>query len=384
MAVLVDLHSPPVEGHRVKPVTTGYSSDMQRTAVQHSEIRIIQERPPEPCPKKVAPSGAVSLLGAALSIYPIAVGVASHIDLVTLDSLSRTCRAAHDGLIQYRKALMATTLRCYQDELPIDPRDTFRYRARAGIWHIQREANMRNFNGKAGQCARDMVAECRRCSKVVCRNCAIKQPEPKALKERYRRLCRTCTDAPLAHHINPTLDPKTPTSADVIQQGLCHCETTGVWLCQPCGHSIRGKDQTYRRIWQWRSKYIEVGITDGDRGVTCGREADCLGAIDTEVEMDSAGEIPSPPSSTPSPPPSDRDSPRAEPRSGYNVHQFEGAGGCVTNKTTVKMRVGESVPEWHDEKCASQILRRETEGKVRRWCGWCWRVLPGEDDLKNQ
>lgn len=65
---------------------------------------------------------------------------------------------------------MASTLRCHQDELPVDPDDTFRYRARAGVWHIQRETNnLRNFNGKAGQCARDMVAECRRCSKVVCR-----------------------------------------------------------------------------------------------------------------------------------------------------------------------------------------------------------------------
>lgn len=384
MAVLVDLQSHTVDGPRVEAVPNGYSSDMQRKAVQHSEIRIFQERPAEPEPKKEASNSTTNLLGAALSIYPIAVGVASHIDLVTLDSLSRTCHAAHDGLIQYRKALMSATLRCHQDELPVDPSDTFRYRARAGVWNIQRETNMRSFDGKAGQCARDMVAECRRCSRVVCRNCAIKQPEPKALNERYRRLCRTCTEAPLTQHINPTLDPNTPISSEVVQQEICHCDTIGVWLCQPCGRSIRGKDQTYRRIWQWRSRYIEVGITDGDRGVTCGREADCLGAIDTEVEMDSAGEIPPPPSSTPSPPPSDRDSPGAEPRSGYNVHQFEGAGGCVTNKTVVKMRVGESVPEWHDEKCASQILRREVEGKVRRWCGWCWRVLPGEDDFKKQ
>jgi hypothetical protein len=131
---------------------------------------------------------------------------------------------------------------------------------------------------------------------------------------------------------------------------------------------------------------METGITDGDRGVTCGREGDCLGAIETEVEMDSAGEIPTPSSSSPapaSPPPSDRESPGVEPRSGYNVHPFEGAGGCVTNKTVVKIRVGQSVPEWHDEKSASQILEREVEGKVRSWCGWCWRVLPGEDDRKN-
>ncbi|CAI4212236.1 unnamed protein product [Parascedosporium putredinis] len=280
MAVLIDLQAPPShETYRVKAVPNGYSADMQRKPVQHGEPRVPQEPPIEPETKAQVNDSGLSnnsstthLLGTALSIYPIAVGVASHIDLVTLDSLSRTCRAAHDGLIQYRKALMASTLRCHQDELPVDPDDTFRVGA-AQKWFVA--------------------------------------------------------------------------------------------------------------VWQWRSRYIEVGVTDGDGGVTCGREADCLGAIDTEVEMDSAGEIPPPPTSTPSPPPSDRESLGAEPRSGYNVHPFEGAGGCVTNKATVKVRVGESVPEWHDERSASQILRRETEGKARRWCGWCWRVLPGEADLRR-
>lgn len=79
-------------------------------------------------------------------------------------------------------------------------------------------------------------------------NCAIKQPEPKALKGRYRRLCEPCVQAPLKDHINPIIDPDCPASSTIIQQGICQCETHGVWLCQPCGRSIRNQDQTYLRL----------------------------------------------------------------------------------------------------------------------------------------
>ena len=101
----------------------------------------------------------------------IAVEIASHIDIVTLDSLARTCRAARAGLLLNRKALLASTLRCHQDEVPVDSKDTFRYRARASSWFLQRRpaSQTQGFNGKSGQCARDMVSECRKCSKVICR-----------------------------------------------------------------------------------------------------------------------------------------------------------------------------------------------------------------------
>ena len=75
----------------------------------------------------------------------------------------------------------------------------------------------------------------------------MKQPEPKALKDRYRRLCEPCVQAPLKDHINPIIDPDTPVSSSIISQGICQCETSGVWLCQPCGRSIRNQDQTYLR-----------------------------------------------------------------------------------------------------------------------------------------
>lgn len=103
--------------------------------------------------------------------------------------------------------------------------------------------------------------------------------------------------------------------------------------------------------------------------------------------MDSAGEkTPSPAaaaastSSSPSPmrPLSDLD--ESEPRSGYSVHQYEDASGRMSNKTVVRIKVGRSVPEWHDEKVERRILGREVDGKARRWCGWCWRVIPAEGE----
>jgi hypothetical protein len=61
-------------------------------------------------------------------------------------------------------------------------------------------------------------------------------------------LCRTCIKAPIAALAIPRLDPDLPFNSDAVQQCLCKCETTGVWLCQPCGRRIRGADQEYRRF----------------------------------------------------------------------------------------------------------------------------------------
>lgn len=124
-----------------------------------------------------------------------------------------------------------------------------------------------------------------------------------------------------------------------------------------------------------------MGVTDAERGIPCGREANCLAAVEKEVEIDAAGDkTPSSSSASasasPRPIPSDPD----EFRSGYNVHEYEGAGGRVTNKTVVGIRVGRSVPEWHDEKASRRILGKEMDGVVRSWCGWCWRVIPGKEE----
>lgn len=168
---------------------------------------------------------------------------------------------------------------------------------------------------------------------------------------------------------------------------------------------------------------LGTGIGDADRGVICGRESRCLGARGREQETDCDAEdarleadnySSSPPSvyGAPGagPPPSAAaslagslqsvpgsefgsslgayspleahrtPSPAAGP--GYTRHEIEGIGGVVKTKLVRMVRVGACVPEWEDEKARGEILGREVQGKVRSWCGWCWRVIPGKKDFE--
>ena len=194
-----------------------------------------------------------------------------------------------------------------------------------------------------------------------------------------------------------------------------------------------------RSIWRWRSHYGEVlgglgtGIGDGDRGVICGREADCCAAKEREQEIDCDAEdakeaiaapwiadlpfassatssnarTPSPSAQQyqqqqqqpPLPPlfasaaPIDAligDEARRTPSPsqqqhgpGYERHEIEGIGGVVKRKLVRMVRVGACVPEGSDERVAGGrgALRREVRGDVRSWCGWCWRVVPGAEDV---
>ncbi|KAB5554545.1 hypothetical protein GE09DRAFT_131951 [Coniochaeta sp. 2T2.1] len=357
------------------------------------------------------------------------MAIAACIDLNTLDNLSRTCRAIHQGLLQYRKMLLVSTLHCCNEDLPVDEENTLRYRARAGNWFYMQDISRTNYTGKSGECARDLVSECRRCGTVVCRNCAIKPPAPIVLRDRHRRLCASCTKAPLGRLVSPQLPPDTPVDAEQMQQAICKCDSEGVWLCQPCGRTIRSDDYDYKGIWRWRNQYGEVlgglgtGIGDADRGVICGRESRCLGAQvreqetdcdaeDARLEADCSSSPPSsvhgPPSTASvagslhssttttgggggsssefgsslgaySPPPGHRTpSPAVGP--GYARHEIEGIGGVVKTKLVRMVRVGACVPEWEDEKAKGEILGRETQGRIRSWCGWCWRVIPGKKD----
>lgn len=96
------------------------------------------------------------------------MSVVASIDLNTLDNLSRTCRQIRADLLQYRKMLLVSTLHCSNEHVPVDPEATLRYRARAGNWFYIEDAGS-SYTGKSGQCARDLVSECRRCGTVVCR-----------------------------------------------------------------------------------------------------------------------------------------------------------------------------------------------------------------------
>ncbi|KAF4968878.1 hypothetical protein FZEAL_10334 [Fusarium zealandicum] len=345
----------------------------------------------------------------ALNCYPVVTAIASSLDLNTLDALSRTCRLIHHGLLQYRTILLSSTLHCRNESVPVDGAETFRYRARAGNWFYMEDG--RSYNGKSGDCARDMVGECRRCNEVICRNCAIKPPAPVALRERHRRLCKPCVHAPIATLAKPALDPDLPLSEEAVSRETCKCADDGVWLCQPCGRSIRAADHEYQRIWRWRNQYGEIlgglgtGIGEGDRGVICGREEDCCAAKEREQQLDCDAEdardanvtpTPASPGAAPPPAPAPVDaldelrlshgrtpSPSLGP--GYFRHEIEGIGGIVKRKRVRMVRVGHCVPEWDDERgSSSRIVGREVRGVRRSWCGWCWRVIPGEKDIHNE
>lgn len=107
------------------------------------------------------------------------MAVAAQLDLNDLDSLSRTCRGVHDSLLQYRSILLKSTVHCVNEELPVDPDSTLRYRARAGNWYYMEDTSRSSYyNGKAGSCARDMVSQCRKCSTVVCRVSSVSRLPP--------------------------------------------------------------------------------------------------------------------------------------------------------------------------------------------------------------
>ncbi|KAG5952528.1 hypothetical protein E4U53_000661 [Claviceps sorghi] len=403
--------------------------DLIRQAL-HSNLHVqVQDKRPEmPSAAQLEPPSYTSnSIGRAFQCYPIIASIVSSIDLNTLDALARSCRSVHNGLIQYRSVLLTLTLHCRNEKNSVNTEELLRYRARASNWHYMEDG--RSYNGKSGRCARDMVDECRKCGDVICRNCAIKPPAPVALRERHRRLCRTCIKAPIGALAIPRLDLDLPFTSDSVQQSLCKCETSGVWLCQPCGRSIRGADNEYQSIWRWRTQYGEVlgglgtGIGDGDRGVICGREAACLAARDREHEIDCDAQdardngtapwvneqpvwmtttTPSPPALAVSASPAgspfgpatplgalieeDRHDRTPSPQlgPGYERHEIEGIGGRVKRKLVRMVRVGACVPEWDDERgCGSCALASEVKGSARSWCGWCCRVIPGQKDLMN-
>ncbi|OAR00495.1 hypothetical protein LLEC1_00807 [Akanthomyces lecanii] len=353
----------------------------------------------------------------AFHCYPIVAGIVSHLDLTTLDSLARTSRAIYHTLIQSRAALLATTLRCSNEIVSFDTKaTTLQHHANLGTDAYTNAASADA--SKTSRCARDM-------------NCAIKPPAMNHLRERHRRLCTPCAKAPLETVACPSLELALPRGADMMQRSLCDCESVGVWLCQPCGRTIRNADSDYIRIWRWRTHYGETlgclgtGIGDADRGVICGREERCLAAREREQEIDcdaedarssrasssassSSSDHPTTPSSGTNqhggsssyfpvvasstsydlhPIDNLKDDAASERTPsplllgpGYARHEIEGIGGIVKRKLVRMVRVGKCVPEWEEERSAGRVLGREIRHEARSWCGWCWRVVPGRDD----
>ncbi|KUI72901.1 hypothetical protein VM1G_08213 [Cytospora mali] len=444
MAVFVDFGDddvePPQQGHNLtKPVWNGtappadYHNDHEYEQKPDDDVSSDrndrEEATHEPAVQEV------HSMTRALGCYPVVMAVATQLDLNDLDSLSRTCRGVHNSLLQNRPILLKSTLHCSNEEVPVDPESTLRYRARAGNWYYMEDtARTGSYNGKAGSCARDMVAKCRKCSTVVCRNCAIKPPAPAVMRDRHRRLCIACQKQPIGRLVKPPQGPDVSLTSDLMQRAICTCETVGVWLCQPCGRGIRGADSEYRGIWKWRSQYGEVlgglgtGIGDADRGVECWRKSECCNSKYMEHETDcdaedareaedliaqghSGGGTPAtlslysgshswssshsnlsmhsnasvgqsslldpgsvaPGMRTPSP--------ALGP--GYARHEVEGIGNKIKSVKINMTRVGACVPEWGDEKLSGTSLRREADGQVRSLCGWCSRVLPSQKDYET-
>ena len=132
----------------------------------------------------------------------------------------------------------------------------------------------------------------------------------------------------------------------------------------------------------------------------CGRGEDCLGAKDTEVEIDCGADELSSPQLSPSRPSSSagssvagtsaagedvlggESSPERD-KVGYWRQEVEGIGGVVKKKVKKRVRVGKTVIEYEDERETSSYLDREIRGDSRSWCGWCGRVILGKRDLEN-
>jgi hypothetical protein len=117
------------------------------------------------------PNPNLSTFTQALSCYPIVSSLSAHLDLNDLHSLSLTCRQARVNLLPFRNQLILQTLHCENEGTPLNTEFSIRYRETESTWYNTEHggAIQRATMGKIGPCARDNVAECRRCARIVCR-----------------------------------------------------------------------------------------------------------------------------------------------------------------------------------------------------------------------
>lgn len=394
----------------------------------------------------------------------IARSLASHLDLNDLDALAATCRTVHENLCQYVQQLKAQSLRCIHDspmtnewtsaahtaafhaEEPVidvsiystlstlrPQTHSVRFPATTSSSDMPLPGRLSN---KSNTCARDLVSPCRKCDTVVCRNCTVKPPTNAWLRDRYRRLCKTCLDAPFEAHLQPLCTPNAGhegaplSSASSAQsdcsyssassascdfeeacqatrgtqpsftspaflRSACMCMSRGVFLCVQCGLNLRAADTTYKRVWTWRSRYsthigggLGTGLGQGNQGQKCGRGEDCLESSADAVcwlEIDCAETNPRgqrQDDGAGTPPRRGETAERKNNTPGYFQQEIEGIGGVVKKKVKKKVKVGATVWEFEDERASGKYLEREAEGVLRSWCGWCGRVCPGEEDVK--
>ncbi|KAF2138559.1 uncharacterized protein K452DRAFT_338660 [Aplosporella prunicola CBS 121167] len=177
----------------------------------------------------------------------------------------------------------------------------------------------------------------------------------------------------------------------------CNCPNE-VYLCGPCGHTLRTADQTYMLGWTWRSRYstyldgLGTGIGEGHEGVKCGLGSSCRGGREVECEECGTVEEVAALSGTrtgTSPPTNGGSSAMAgSPRdewsgTSYLAQEIEGIGGRRVMKLKKRVKVGAVVKEYEDERESGVYLRREREGTNRAWCAWCARVVPSSRDWET-
>ncbi|KAF2008128.1 hypothetical protein P154DRAFT_453585 [Amniculicola lignicola CBS 123094] len=340
------------------------------------------------------PNPNVNGFSAALSCYPIVRQLASQLDLNTMHNLSRTCRQFRANLLEYRDQLIKRTMHCVFEDADMGTRLAWRLQEGRGRFAETRTLT----SGKIGRCARDMVGECQRCGTVVCRNCTIKPPATPTLKARHRRLCRTCTKAPIALLTAPLRERPASSGASTPSQprpdlhsgktaraftaaafgrAPCCCVDM-VWLCQACGQHLKNADTAYNRSWTFRTRYthflggVGTGLGEGNEGIQCGRGSNCLAGriVEHEVECD--------PDTQASLESSGHGRWRG---TSYHAQEIEGIGGTIKLKVKKQVRVGDCVKVYEKERDSSlRWLEPEVEGRTRSWCSWCERVVLGEKD----
>lgn len=228
-------------------------------------------------------------------------------------------------------------------------------------------------------------------------------------------------DAEIHNHNHNETDECPAFTNQAFIRSPCSCPDV-VWLCQPCGHAIRTKDQQYSLGWTWRTRYstylggLGAGIGEGHEGVKCGLQAACRGGHDVEHEecgtaeeladiqrqLGGSGAGPSftqtshgvsiggnPSHSNGSGTAFGEGTAVGSPHDEWSgtsffAQEIEGIGGRRVMKIKRRVRVGAVVKEYEDEREGRQAyLTREKEAVNRSWCAWCARVVPSKRDVRE-
>jgi len=136
----------------------------------------------------------------------------------------------------------------------------------------------------------------------------------------------------------------------------------------------------YARGLDWRRQYrFLAGISEGQKGVECGRRSFCCAArlVEQDVEVDAharraledeAAVVAA-----------EGDGSRDWSGTSFAAQEMDGIGGVVKMKVRRLVQIGEAVDEC-DEEVGEHILGKEHRKEVRSWCAWCDRIILSSHD----